>query len=972
MMKQIFSVASKELRAYFGSPMAAIFMGAFLLFTLFFFFWIDAFFARNVADIRPLFRWMPLLLIFLAATLTMRQWSEEQRMGTMEVLLTLPVSITTYVIGKFLAVLALVVISLLLTLGLPVTVSMMGNLDWGPVIGGYLGAILMAGAYIAIGLFVSSRTDNQIVAMITTVLIAGLFYLVGSAPVTGLAGNDLGEILRALGTGSRFASIERGVLDLRDVIYYLSITVFFLGLNVLSLDMKRWGHGARTAPARKAAVFTVILLACNLVVLNIWMYRVHAARIDLTQNKEFSISQATRDLLAGLREPLLLRGYFSEKTHPLLAPLVPHIKDLMREYELAGHGKVKVEFVDPRNDQAAEIEANQQYGIKPVPFRVAGRYENAVVNSYFNILVRYGDQYKVLGFEDIIKVEPRPDGQPDVRLRNLEYDLTRAIKKVVYGFQSIGNVFENIRQAKLTAIITPDKLPESLKDVPKQIQEAADEIKKDSLGKFTFEMIDPDSMPDGRKKVQEEFGVQPQLASLFSDKTLYLYLFLDVDGKRQQIHLDADPSKAEIQEEIEAALKRMSSGFLKTVGVWTPGEDVPPQLAMMGRQPTDHYRMVQEILRQDYNVKKVKLDSGWVAGDIDVLLIIAPQGLDDVERVAVDQFLMRGGSVIALAGRYVLDLTTQGRALMLKEARDGIEDLLEHYGVRVEQSLVMDRRNEPFPVPVERNLGGFIVQEIRRLDYPFFVDVRPEQMAKDSPITSSLTAITLNWASPVVVDNKKHAQNKVVELLRSSPESWTTDSTVIQPDFTTYPQTGFAEPKAFHPSVLAITDTGSFTSFFQGKDDPRIEKIRKAHEEKAAQKEKKGMEKEQEKEEVLPPPIIERSPDGTRLVVVGCSEFVNDTVISISRSLSPDRFLNSLQFVQNLVDWSVEDEDLLTIRAREGHARLLKPMDQSKQRFYEILNYCLAFGGLLIVAFLGHRIVRNEKPMELLDQEEPA
>jgi ABC-2 type transport system permease protein len=190
---------------------------------------------------------------------------------------------------------------------------------------------------------------------------------------------------------------------------------------------------------------------------------------------------------------------------------------------------------------------------------------------------------------------------------------------------------------------------------------------------------------------------------------------------------------------------------------------------------------------------------------------------------------------------------------------------------------------------------------------------------------------------------------------------------VIQPDFTTYPQTGFPEPQAFHPSVLAITDTGSFTSFFKGKDDPRIEKIRKAHEERAAKKDRK--EDEKHEEEVLPPPLIERSPDGTRLVVVGCSEFVNDTVISISRSLSPDRFLNSLQFVQNLVDWSVEDEDLLTIRAREGHARLLRPMDHSQQRFYEILNYCLAFGGLLVVAFLGHRIVRNEKPMELLDQE---
>ena len=971
MIKQVFSVAGKELRTYFGSPMAAIFMGAFLLFTLFFFFWIDAFFARNSADIRPLFRWMPLLLIFLAATLTMRQWSEEQRMGTMEVLLTLPVSLTTYVLGKFLAVLTLVAISLLLTAGLPITVSLMGNLDWGPVIGGYLGALLMACAYIAIGLFVSSRTDNQIVAMITTVLIAGLFYLVGSAPITSLAGNDLGELLRAFGTGSRFASIERGVLDLRDIVYYLSITVVFLGLNVLSLDMKRWSSGARTARYRRGAIVTTVLLVCNILVLNIWLYRVNAARIDLTENREFSISQTTRDLLSSLREPLLLRGYFSEKTHPLLAPLVPHIKDLMKEYAIAGHGKVKVEFVDPRQDREAEIEANQEYGIKPVPFRVAGRYESSVVNSYFHILVRYGDQYKVLGFEDIIEVTPLPDGQPEVKLRNLEYDLTRAIKKVVYGFQSIGNVFENIKKAQLTAIITPDKLPESLKDLPKLIEEAADDIKKDAMGKFSYELIDPDSISGGREKVEKEFGVKPQLASLFSNKTLYLYLFLDVDGKRQQIHLDADPTKAEIEQEIEAALKRMSSGFLKTVGIWTPKEDIPPQLMMMGRRPSDHYRMVQEILKQDYNVKEVTLDNGWISGDIDVLLLVAPQDMDDVERVAVDQFLMRGGSVIALAGSYVLDLSSQaGRALRLKKVKNGISELLSHYGVTVKEELVMDRRNEPFPVPVERNIGGFIVQEIRRLDYPFFVDVRPDSMAENSPITSSLTAVTMNWASPIVVDAGKKAGHDIVELLHTSPEAWTTESTDIQPDFEKYPGTGFPQPEKFKVSLLALTDTGSFTSFFKDKPDPRVEKLKKEHEKKEKEKAKKDSGQEANSadktaDEVPPPPIIERSPDTTRLAVVGSSEFVNDTVISISRSLNPERFLNSLTFVQNLVDWAVEDLDLLAIRAREGHARLLKPMDRNEQRFYEILNYCLAFAGLLLVSLVGRGIVRNEKPIRL-------
>jgi ABC-2 type transport system permease protein len=135
-MKQTLAITRKELNGYFGSPMALIFIGVFLAATLFTFFWLDTFFARGIADVRSLFRWMPLLLIFLVAALTMRQWSYEAQSGTLEILLTLPVSRLQLVMGKFLAVLALVALALLLTVSLPITVSMLGNLDWGPVIGG--------------------------------------------------------------------------------------------------------------------------------------------------------------------------------------------------------------------------------------------------------------------------------------------------------------------------------------------------------------------------------------------------------------------------------------------------------------------------------------------------------------------------------------------------------------------------------------------------------------------------------------------------------------------------------------------------------------------------------------------------------------------------------------------------------------------------------------------------------------------
>ena len=137
-MSALSSIVKKELRTAFNSQVAFIFLGVFVAVSLFSFFWVEKFFIRNIADVRPLFQWLPLLLIFLCGALTMRLWSEEHKMGTVELLLTLPVRLETLVLGKFVAGVLLVSLGLLITAGVPFTVSMMGDLDWGPVAGGYL------------------------------------------------------------------------------------------------------------------------------------------------------------------------------------------------------------------------------------------------------------------------------------------------------------------------------------------------------------------------------------------------------------------------------------------------------------------------------------------------------------------------------------------------------------------------------------------------------------------------------------------------------------------------------------------------------------------------------------------------------------------------------------------------------------------------------------------------------------------
>ncbi len=962
-MKEIMSITRKELDSYFGSPMALIFIGGFLAVNLFAFFWVDTFFARGLADVRPLFRWMPILLIFLVGALTMRQWSEEQRSGTLEILLTLPVHPVQLVLGKFVAVMALVVVALALTLFLPISVGLLGNLDPGPVVGGYLAAILLAAAYAALGLFLSSRTDNQIVALISTALLGGLLYLVGSRGVVDFWGGSVAEVLRAVGTGSRFESIERGVIDLRDLVYYLSLAGLFLALNVVSLDSKRWSMGQQTVRYRRNVVLTAVLIGLNLVALNGWLFGINGARLDLTAQREFSLSGTTRDLLSNLEEPLLIRGYFSEKTHPLLAPLVPRIRDTLREYEIAAQGKVVVEVVDPLEEPDKELEANQVYGIRPTPLQAADRYGASVVNAYFDVLIRYGDQSEVLSFRDLIEVEAHRDGSVEVGLRNLEYDLTSAIKKAVYGFQSIDSVLGTLEEpASMTLFVTPGSLPEPLQQAQATIEKVAREIEAESQGKFSFRVVDPDQPGSGlnRQMLLEQYGLQPIPISFFSEQSYYLHMVLQIGDQAQLLYPGGDLSEASVRSSIESAIKRSSTGFLKVVGLWVPAGQASTDPFGQPLPSLARYETIREQLRQGYEVRAVDLSGGQVGADVDVLVVIAPQAMSEAERYAIDQYLMRGGSVVVAAGNYVLEVDPFAGTLGLKGVDGGLREMLGSYGISVGQTLVMDPQNEPFPVQVSRDLGGLQVQEIQAINYPFFVDVRPDGMDAESVVVAGLPAVTMQWASPVEVDAEKNAERQVVTLLRSSPASWLRADSDIQPDLEGYPEWGFPVEgeQASHP--LAVSVQGVFESYYKDRASP-FEAGGEGSEPGATEAGEAGGPQ-------TPPPAvgtIEESPASARLVVIGSAEFVNDTVFDISAALTRDRYLNNLAFMQNTVDWSVQDLDLLDIRARGSSIRVLAPLTEEQQSFWEGLNYVLALLALVGVGLVWRWRQRNERPLAL-------
>lgn len=237
-MKTTGVIFRRELSGYFNSPVAYIVILAFLGVTHWLFF--RTFFLANQSSLRPFFSLLPWIFLFLAPALTMRAWAEEKKLGTLEVLMTFPVREREAVLGKFLAAFAFLVIALCLTLSLPLSVLLIGSPDPGPIWGGYLGACLLGGAYLSVGLFASSLTENQIVAFILAIIVCFALLIIGEDFVLFSMPAALVPVCSRLGLGAHFESIGRGVIDSRDIIYYLSVTGFFLFLNQLSLESRKW------------------------------------------------------------------------------------------------------------------------------------------------------------------------------------------------------------------------------------------------------------------------------------------------------------------------------------------------------------------------------------------------------------------------------------------------------------------------------------------------------------------------------------------------------------------------------------------------------------------------------------------------------------------------------------------------------------------------------------------------------------
>ncbi|HYG73547.1 MAG TPA: ABC transporter permease [Planctomycetota bacterium] len=239
-MGPTYSILRRELGAYFNTPMGYVIIAAFLLLTGGLY--VDELFLHGVADMRRFFGLLPLMFLFFVPAISMRLWAEERKLGTLELLMTMPVKTWQAVLGKYLAGLLFLIIMMALTLHHPIALFSLGNPDFGQIVASYIGAIVLGSVYLSIGSFASSLTSDQIVAFVIGISISFLFFLMGHQTVLAWIKDwspYLASVVERFGVGYHFESITRGVLDTRDMIYAVTVTGWFLFLNVMVIERRR-------------------------------------------------------------------------------------------------------------------------------------------------------------------------------------------------------------------------------------------------------------------------------------------------------------------------------------------------------------------------------------------------------------------------------------------------------------------------------------------------------------------------------------------------------------------------------------------------------------------------------------------------------------------------------------------------------------------------------------------------------------
>lgn len=413
-MKAVWTVARRELKAMFDTPTGYVLLVVFIVANSFLFF--RQAFLSSTASLRPMLDLLPWLYLFFVPAVAMRSLAEDTRTGLLEVILSQPLTELELLLGKYLGTVLFLGVALLCTLPIPLALAVGADLQWGPIVAQYLGSMLLGAGLAGVGVWASCLTRSQITAFITALAVCFILILVGLNPLIVGLPPQLGAVAARLGVLSHFDNMGRGVIDLRDAVYFVSLAGVFLVLAYAAL------MGRKLAPAGSARGrlrLGALLLVGTLVVVNLLGSYI-GGRLDLTPGRAYTLNKATREIAGGLQDIVTIKVFASKELPSEVALMQRDLDDLLSDLRAAGKGKIRVIERDPADDPALRSEA-QSLGIQPVQFNVVGKAELQVKEGYFGLAIQYAD-----GVEQIPFIQHTDD--LEYRLASSIRALTRAKK----------------------------------------------------------------------------------------------------------------------------------------------------------------------------------------------------------------------------------------------------------------------------------------------------------------------------------------------------------------------------------------------------------------------------------------------------------------------------------------------------------------------------------------------------------------
>ena len=389
-MKQLLTILKKDLRSYFDQPTGYILNIIFIVAIAFMFFrTIDT---TNEASLRPMFSLLPWILAIYIPAVSMRLFSEEQRDGTLEILFTQPVRGTTVILAKFMAGLIFITIGILGTILIPISLIFAGDLDIGALIAQYIGAILLSSSLVSIGIFASSLTKNQIVAFIISLSVSMILLVLGLDFINITLPSSLSILLQDLSPLTHFSSITRGLIDLRDVLYFISIDIAFLSITYLNTKGKSLNSDSPQYRNLRIGVGSLVVLSLVFA----WFGSSIQGRIDLTEDKIYSLAPSTKQIFNDLDDYLTITLYES-KDHPINTALTARdVNDFLSDLD-ARSKYIKIKHRYPDADEK-DREESEIAGIPPVQFNVQRQGEFQVKTGYLGMTLAYANNKEVIPF----------------------------------------------------------------------------------------------------------------------------------------------------------------------------------------------------------------------------------------------------------------------------------------------------------------------------------------------------------------------------------------------------------------------------------------------------------------------------------------------------------------------------------------------------------------------------------------------